>query len=108
MKPVSVLVAQGLIPAGTSANSAQQEGLLRSESLPASSVPLNAVRSITPELGTLVMSAQVQSGQLLLRPMLVTAAQATGGVALPPGRLAVCSNRCLPEAVPADIRRAPE
>ena len=103
MKPVSVLVAQGLIPAGTSANSAQQEGLLRSESLPASSVPLNAVRSITPELGTLVMSAQVQSGQLLLRPMLVTAAQATGGVALPPGMLAVSINLCLPEAVAENI-----
>jgi len=103
LKPVSVLVAQGQIPAGTTANSAQQGGLLRSERLPASAVPLNAVRSITPELGSLVMSAQVQPGQLLLRPMLVTAAQVTGGVALPAGMLAVSVNLCLPEAVAENI-----
>jgi pilus assembly protein CpaB len=103
MKPVSVLVAQGQIPAGTTANSATQQGLLRSESLPASSVPLNAVRSITPGLGSLVMSAQIQSGQVLLRPMLVTAAQVTGGVALPSGMLAVSVNLCLPEAVAENI-----
>ena len=101
MKAVSVLVAQSQIPVGTSANSAQQEGLLRSESLPASSVPVNAVRSITPELGTLVMSAQVQPGQLLLRPMLVTSAQvtATGALAIPKGMIAVTIPLCLPEAV---------
>jgi pilus assembly protein CpaB len=103
LKPVSVLVAQGQIPAGTSASSAQQEGLLRSERLPASAVPLNAVRSITPELGSLVMSARVPPGQLLLRPMLVTAAQVTGGVALPAGMLAVSVNLCLPEAVAENI-----
>jgi pilus assembly protein CpaB len=103
LRPISVLVAQGQIPAGTTANSAAQEGLLRSESLPAKAVPLNAVRSITPALGTLVMSAGVPSGQLLLRPMLVTAAQATGGVALPAGMLAVSVNLCLPEAVAENI-----
>jgi pilus assembly protein CpaB len=103
LRPVSVLVAQGQIPAGTSADSAQQQGLLRSEMLPASAVPLNAVRSITGGLGSLVMSALVPSGQLLLRPMLVTAAQATGGVALPAGMLAVSVNLCLPEAVAENI-----
>ena len=101
MRPVSVLVAQGQIPAGTSAGSAQQQGLLRSEMLPASSVPLNAVRSITPALGSLVMSAEVSSGQLLLRPMLVTSAQATatGAMAIPKGMVALTIPLCLPEAV---------
>ena len=108
MKAISVLVAQDQIPAGTSANSAQQTGQLRSETLPASSVPVNAVRSITPELGSLVLSTQVQSGQLLLRPMLVTAAQATGGVALPAGMLAVSVNLCLPEAVAENIAAGSE
>jgi pilus assembly protein CpaB len=103
MRPVSVLVAQGQIAAGTTAISASQQGLLRSEALPASSVPANAVRSITPDLGTLVMSAQVKSGQVLLRPMLVTAAQVTGGVALPAGMVAVSVNLCLPEAVAENI-----
>jgi pilus assembly protein CpaB len=103
MRPVSVLVAQGQIAAGTTANSATQAGLLRSESLPAKAVPLNAVRSITPALGSLVMSARVPAGQLLLRPMLVTVAQLTGGVALPAGMLAVSVNLCLPEAVAENI-----
>jgi pilus assembly protein CpaB len=103
MRAVSVLVAQGPIPAGTSASSAQQTGLLRSETLPASSVPANVVRSITPTLGSLVMSTQIQPGQLLLRPMLVTAAQATGGVALPSGMVAVSVGLCLPEAVAENI-----
>ena len=101
MKPVSVLVAQGQIPAGTSANSAHQQGLLRSERLPASSVPVNAVRSITPELGALVVSAQVPAGQLLLRPMLVTSAQATatGALAIPTGMVAVTIPLCMSEDV---------
>jgi pilus assembly protein CpaB len=103
MRPVSVLVAQSQIAAGTTANSATGQGLLRSESLPASSVPLNAVRSITPGLGSLVMSARVQPGQVLLRPMLVTVAQLTGGVALPAGMLAVSVNLCLPEAVAENL-----
>ena len=108
MRPVSVLVAQGQIPAGTSAGSAEQGGQLRSEMLPASAVPLNAVRSITPELATLVMSAKVQPGQLLLRPMLVTPAQVTGGAALPAGMLAVSVNLCLPEAVAENIASGSE
>jgi pilus assembly protein CpaB len=101
MKPVTVVVAQGQIPAGTSASSAQQQGLLRSERLPASSVPPNAVRSITPALASLVVSAQVPAGQLLLRPMLVTSAQATatGALAIPAGMVAVTIPLCVSEAV---------
>ena len=101
MRPVSVLVAQDQIPAGTTAASAQQQGLLRSEALPASSVPLNAVRSIPPALGSLVMSAELQPGQLLLRPMLVTSAQATatGALAIPRGMVAVTIPLCVSEAV---------
>ena len=106
MQSVNTLVAQGQIPVGTSANSAQQAGLLRSETLPASSVPANAVRSITPDLGSLVMSAQVQPGQLLLRPMLVTSAQATatGALAIPMGMIAITIPLCLPEAVAAYVQ----
>lgn len=108
MRAVSVLVAQGQIPAGTTASAAQQGGLLHSETLPASSVPLNAVHSITPDLAALVMSTRVQSGQVLLRPMLVTSAQLTGGVALPAGMIAVSVALCMPEAVAANITAGSE
>jgi len=101
MRAVPTLVAQQPIPAGTSATTALHEGLLASQQLPASSVPANAVRSITPDISSLVMSANVQAGQLLLRPMLVTAAQATGAgtLAIPKGMVAVTIPLCLPEAV---------
>ncbi len=101
MKAIPTLVAQQPIPAGTSATTALHEGLLASQQLPASSVPSDAVRSITPDISSLVMSANVQAGQLLLRPMLVTAAQATGAgtLATPKGMVAVTIPLCLPEAV---------
>ena len=99
LKAVSVLVAQGAIPAGTPAGQALRDGLLDSQKLPVASVPTDAVRVITPDLAGLVTSAPVQSGQLLLRPMLVAATQVTGGVAIPRGMVAVTIQMCLPEAV---------
>jgi pilus assembly protein CpaB len=100
-KAVTVLIAQKVIPSGTSANTAIQDGLLSSQRLPASSVPVDALTSITPALGPLVTSAVVQPGQVLLRPMLVTPAQATasGALAIPRGMVAVTIPLCISEAV---------
>jgi pilus assembly protein CpaB len=103
-RAVTVVVALKQIPSGTSANTALQDGLLSSQRLPASSVPADALSSITPGLGPLVTSAAVQPGQVLLRPMLVTAAQATSGVALPAGMIAVTIALCMPEAVAGDVQ----
>jgi len=101
MKAVSVLVAQQQVASGTSASTALQNGSLTSQKLPASSVPSDAVRSITPGLGSLVLSATLQPGQLLLRPMLVTAAQATasGALQIPKGMIAVTVPLCVEAAV---------
>jgi len=101
---VSVLVAGKLIPSGTSAGAALQDGLLTSQKLPAASVPSDALRSIAPGLSGLVLSADVQPGQLVLRPMLVTAAQVTSGLGIPAGMVAVTVNLCLPEAVAGNIK----
>lgn len=98
-RAVNVLVAKSLIPAGTSAANAQVQGLLITERLPASSVPADALVSVTPDISGLVTDADVQPGQLLVRPMLVSAAQATNGLAVPQGMLAVSIQFCLPEAV---------
>jgi pilus assembly protein CpaB len=94
-KAVSVLVAAQQVPAGTSATTALSEGLLSRQQLPAASVPADAVRSITPPLRGLVLSAQLPSGQLLLRPMLVTAVAATSGFPIPPGKVALSLQFCL-------------
>lgn len=100
-KAVTVLVAQHDIPTGTPAGTALSSGWLAKETLPAASVPSEAVRSLTPGLSTLVTSSEVPSGQLLLRPMLVTAAQvaAAGSLAIPKGMVAVTIPLCLPAAV---------
>src|SRR6266566_2553559 len=104
MKAVSVLVAQKKITSGTTAGSALHSGLLASQTLPASSVPANALSAITSPLSSLVLSADLQPGQLLLRPMLVTAAQTTSGLAIPPGMMALTLSFCLPEVVAGAVQ----
>jgi pilus assembly protein CpaB len=102
-KPVTVLMAKSLIPSGTSAAAAQQQGLLGTETLPASSVPANALTSITPDISSLVTDSNVQPGQLLLRPVFVTPTQVTSGLAIPSGMVAVAVMFCIPEAVAGNV-----
>jgi pilus assembly protein CpaB len=99
LKPVTVLVAQRQIPAGTSAGAASQDGSLREETLPARSVSADAIGSITADLASLVMSSDVMPGQVLLRQMLVPAALVSGGLAIPGSMVAVTIPLCMPEAV---------
>jgi pilus assembly protein CpaB len=103
LKAVSVLVAQKPIPSGTAAGSALRGGLLASQTLPASSVPADALSAITADMSSLVLSADLAPGQLLLRPMLVTAAQTTSGLAIPPGMMALTLSFCLPEVVAGSV-----
>jgi pilus assembly protein CpaB len=98
-RAVTALVAKSLVPAGTTASAAVHGGLLASETFPAASVPADAVHFITPAMSSLVVSADVQPGQLLVRPMLVTSVQTTGALSIPSGMLAVSIQVCLPEAV---------
>src|SRR6266567_3298403 len=103
-KAVTVLVAQKMIPAGTPAIGAQRDGSLRGEKLPAGSVPADAVATVTPDLTALVLSAALQPGQLLLRTMLVPAAQTTNGMAIPDGMVAVTIPLCVPEDVAGNVQ----
>ncbi len=96
---VTVLVAAQPIPAGTQAGQAQRQGLLRAEKWPAATVPADAMRSITPGQASLIVSAEVQPGELLLRPMLGSAASDTSGLPIPAGLTAVTIDLCAPEAV---------
>jgi pilus assembly protein CpaB len=107
-KAVSVLVAGKLIPSGTTVAAAFRDGLLTSQKLPAAALPSDAMSSIPPSMSGLVLSADVQQGQLLLRPMLVTAAEVTSGLPIPAGMVAVTVNLCLPEAVAGYVRAGSE
>ncbi len=97
---VTVLVAAQQIPAGTSASAALKDGLLVRQQVPAKSVAgTDYVGRITPALSLLVASANIPSGEVLLRPMLVTAVTATSGIAIPAGDVAVTIALCVPQAV---------
>ena len=102
-KPITVLIAKSLIPSGTTAADAQRQGLLGTETLPAGSVPADALTAVTPDISSLVTDSNVQPGQLLLRPLLVTAAQVTSGLAIPTGMVAVAIMFCVPEAVAGNV-----
>lgn len=98
-RAVTVLVAAQQVPAGTTAAAALSGGLLSSERLPAASVPADAVRSITPDLRGLVFGSDLGSGQLVLRPILVSAVQAATGLPVPTGKVAVTIQMCVQKAV---------
>jgi pilus assembly protein CpaB len=99
---VTVLVVGKAIPSGTSA--ADAKASLSKETLPASSVSSDAVTEITPAQESLVTSSDLGPGQLLLKSMLVTAAQATGGLAIPEGKVAVTITLCSPEVVAGNVK----
>jgi pilus assembly protein CpaB len=103
-KAVSVLVATQQVPAGTTAGAALRDGFLQAQKLPSESVPTDAVRSIGPAISGLVLSANLASGQLLLRPMLVTKTVAATGLAIPAGKVALTVQMCLQKAVAGYIR----
>ncbi len=104
MKAVSVLIAAKIIPSGTTAGAAVHGGLLTNQTLPASSVPADALSAIPSALSSLVLNADLEPGQVLLRPMLVTATQTTSGLAIPPGQMALTLSFCLPEAVAGAVQ----
>jgi pilus assembly protein CpaB len=101
-KAVTVLVASKAIPSGTTVRDAKSS--LRKETLPASSVSSDAVAEITPDQDSLVTSTDLSSGQLLLGSMLVPAAQAAGGLAIPKGKVAVTITLCKAEMVAGNVR----
>jgi pilus assembly protein CpaB len=101
-KAVTVLVASKTIPSGTTASDAKSS--LHTETLPASSVSSEAVAEITADQDSLVTSTDLSSGQVLLKSMLVPAAQAGGGLAIPEGKVAVTITLCKAEMVAGNVR----
>jgi pilus assembly protein CpaB len=99
MRAVHAYVALKQIPSGTTAAAAVQDGLLVRREFPASSVPADAVRSITPSVSGLVLTSGLASGQLLLSEMLGTAVQTAAALPVPAGMVAVTLQFCVQQAV---------
>jgi pilus assembly protein CpaB len=88
-KPVSVLVATALLPAGTTGAELRTGGQLKTVLMPAQTVPSDALSSIPGGLDNLALSADIQPSQLLLRGALARKQTSTGGLKIPAGKLAV-------------------
>lgn len=98
---VTVLVAGKAISSGTTARDAKSS--LRKEILPASSVSSEAIAEIAANQESMVISADLSPGQLLLDSMLVPAKDA-GGLVIPDGKVAVTLTLCAPEVVAGNVR----
>ncbi|HEX6351431.1 RcpC/CpaB family pilus assembly protein [Actinophytocola sp.] len=96
---VTVLVADQLVPAGTSAGDAQRSGVLRAEPMPVDSVPADALGAVGPDVAPLVAAADIQPGQLVLRTLFVDKAPASSPLPIPAGRVAVTVQLGLPQDV---------
>jgi pilus assembly protein CpaB len=99
MRAVSAYVATAQIPSGTVADVAVRDGLLVRQQFPASSVPAEAVHSITPSLSALVLTSGLASGQMLLSPMLGASVQTASALPIPTGMVAITLQFCVQQAV---------
>ncbi|SCF42840.1 RcpC/CpaB family pilus assembly protein [Micromonospora mirobrigensis] len=85
----TVLVADKQIPAGTSGRQLRDKGYLRQVRMPVETLPDGVLDRVGGDLDTLVTTAVVQRGQLLLRVMFGTAVGDGTGLAIPDGQLAI-------------------
>ena len=104
VKAVTVVVATKRIPAGTSGAQLRSDGYVERVSMPTSSVPYDALSSITANLDNLVVTSDLQPRQLVLRGMFGTATKATGGLSVPDGKFAVSLDVTVPGAVAGYVR----
>jgi len=107
-RAVSVLIAGQPIPAGTTAEVADVAGVLRTERMPAGSVPADALAGITPGVAPLVAAADIQPGQLVLRSMFVAELPDATGLPIPSGKVAVTVELGVPQQVAGYVRAGSE
>ena len=104
--PVSVLVVKSRIPAGTTGQAIRDRALTEPMRLPAGSLPegQEALTSWDHELDTLVVTSDLQPGQVMLRRMFSAETRTSGGLAIPDGQVAVSFTVTLAEQVAGYVR----
>jgi pilus assembly protein CpaB len=88
-RAVHILVARDRIPAGTSGDRIRRDSLAEDLVVPASTVPDDALSKLPTDLDKLVITADVQARQVLLRGMFGQATKLSGGLDIPEGTVAV-------------------
>jgi pilus assembly protein CpaB len=96
---VTVLVADQVVPDGTTARDAQQAGVLRVEPMPADSVPADALGEVGPDVAPLVAGTDIQPGQLVLRSLFVDRKPVSNPLPIPAGKVAVTIQLGVPQEV---------
>lgn len=97
-KAVTVLVATQRIPAGTTGERIRTS-YTEAVKMPASSVPGDALSAIGADLDPLVVTSEIQPRQLLLQGAFGPRSRVTGGLNVPPGKIAVSVEMQVPEQV---------
>ena len=89
-KAAQVLIAQKQVPAGTRWSDAVKGGYFSQENIPANSAPASALASTSASVpADEVATADIASGQIVLRPMFSTKTPTTGVLAIPKGMQAL-------------------
>jgi pilus assembly protein CpaB len=88
-QPVTVLIVDKLIPAGTSARTVRTGDYVHTDHVPAASTPGGSVKTITADWRSDVATAAIRPGQVVLRSMFGAKVPTTSGLALPAGKIAV-------------------
>jgi pilus assembly protein CpaB len=105
--PVEVLVATTGIQSGTSGSAISEAGAVELKKLPAASVPTGALSDLTP-VADLMTLGSVFEGQVLLQPMFGTPQEASGGLALPEGKMGVSVELSDPQRVAGFVKPGSE
>jgi pilus assembly protein CpaB len=104
---VQVAVANKRIPSGTTGARIRDENMMSIETMPKSSLPkdFQTISSIDDKLEKLVVTSNVQPGQLLLREMFNESTTVASGLSLPDGMMAVSVETSVPEQVSGYVQQ---
>lgn len=98
-RAVTVLAVHKLIPAGTTGKQIRDGGYTEAVTVPASSVPADALSTVDSGLLDLAVTSDQQPRQLLLRGAFDSPTVHSGGLAVPDGMLAVSVSMHVPAQV---------
>lgn len=101
---VTVAIATTRIPTGTTGAAIRAGNMVRLVRMPKSSVPGDALSSIDASYDTEVVTSDISMGQVLLAANFGPPSQATSGLTLPQGMMAVTVQTGAPEQVAGYVR----
>jgi pilus assembly protein CpaB len=103
--PITVAIAAVRIPVGTTGAKIRADEMVRLVKMPKDSVPSDAMPDISVEQDKLVITSNIEAGQILLRANFGEQSTVTSGLPLPAGKMAVTVETGAPEQVAGYVQR---